>query len=238
MTTRKEIFITLTPDGSPTNSFISSNIPNGQHISEIFPFLDPAIIGKFYETTTAAPENETYVDNRDFLTKAVNMMRELPMDTRRRMLAGMIFTVPMAAATMAAVGVPSLMIAPLATVIPGFLFSAFMETDPAVVAAIRENNPPRRRGISGLVDAISEFRTNHANGNHGAHDHSAQTPGHGAHDHGHGAHSHPRVGGHNHGHGHGHGHGRKRSTRRIKFLKKISGPAGGKRGSAGKTIDH
>jgi hypothetical protein len=116
------------------------------------------------------------------------MMRELPMDTRRRMLAGMVFSVPMAAATMAAVGVPSLAIAPLATVIPGFLFSAFMETDPAVIAANRENRPTRRRGISGLVDAIQEFRR--SNGTAHAH----------GHDHGHG---------HGHDHGHGHGHGKK-----------------------------
>ena len=96
----------------------------------------------------------TYVDDRDMITRAVNMMRELPMDTRHCMLAGMVFTVPVAAVTMAAVGVPSMLIAPLATVIPGFLFSAFTETDPNVVAANRANRPTRRQGIFGLVDAI------------------------------------------------------------------------------------
>jgi hypothetical protein len=174
----------LNSDGTPTRNFLTSNIPGGQHVSQMFPFLEPSIIAKFYETTTAPPENVTYVDDRDFITRAVNMMRELPMDTRRRMLAGMVFTVPMAAATMAAVGVPSLMIAPLATVIPGFLFSAFTETDPNVIAANRANRPTRRRGISGLVDAVHAFQRSQTNGT--AHDH-----------------------GHDHGHGHGHGHGRK-----------------------------
>ena len=207
----------LNPDGTPTRNFIGS----GQQVSEMFPFLDPSIIGKFYEKTTQPPENETYIDNRDFITRAVNMMSELPMDTRRRMLAGMVFTVPMAAATMAAVGVPSMAIAPLATVIPGFLFSAFMETDPAAIAANRENNPPRRRGIAGLVDAIAEFRASHGEG-HGQHGHhGAQDVGNGnaahdhskdqGHDHGHGrGTATQRNAAHDHGHGHGHGHGRKR----------------------------
>ena len=215
----------LNPDGTPTKNFQDSNIPSGQHVSEMFPFLDPAIIGKFYETTTPPPDNDTYVDNRDFITKAVNMMRELPMDTRRRMLSGMVFSVPMAAATMAAVGVPSMLIAPLATVIPGFLFTAFMETDPAAVAATRENNPPRRRGLAGLVDAVAEFRRTHGDG-HGHGHHGAQDAGHGhghgahdnarnqGHNHDHGAHDHrhaetdkPRDQGQNHGHNHGHLHG-------------------------------
>jgi hypothetical protein len=176
----------LNSDGTPTRNFIRSNIPSGQHVSEMFPFLDPSIISKYSETTPppSASDNATHVDDRDIITRAVNMMRELPMDTRRRMLAGMVFTVPMAAATMAAVGVPTMMIAPLATVIPGFLFSAFTETDPHIVAANRENAPTRRRGLSGLVDAIQQFRQSQSNGT--------------GHGHGHG-----------HDHGHGHGHGRK-----------------------------
>jgi hypothetical protein len=42
----------------------------------------------------------------------------------------MMFGVPMAAITMAAAGVPHLAIAPLATLIPGFLFAAFTDTNP------------------------------------------------------------------------------------------------------------
>ena len=181
----------LNPDGTPTRNFQASNIPSGQHVSEMFPFLDPSIISKFYETTPAPALNVTEVDNRDAITRLMNLMHELPMDTRRRMLAGMVFTVPMAAATMAAVGVPSMLIAPLATVIPGFLFSAFMETDPNVIAANRENRPHRRRGIAGLVDAVQQFRSGNGTGH-----------GHG-HGHGHG------DAAHGHDHGHGHGHGRK-----------------------------
>lgn len=171
----------LNPDGTPTKNFVNSNIPNGQHVQDMFPFLDPSVINSFY-TTTPSPVNDTYVDNRDFVTRMMNMVRELPMDTRRRMLAGMMFTVPMAAATLAAVGVPSLMIAPLATVIPGFMMAAFTETDPDTVAALREGAPPHR-GLSALVDAVHAFQ-NRNGSSHG-------------HGHGHGGH------GHNHGHGHG-----------------------------------
>ena len=37
----------------------------------------------------------------------------------------MVFTVPMTAMTLTTLGVPSVMVAPLATVIPGFMFAAF-----------------------------------------------------------------------------------------------------------------
>ena len=53
------------------------------------------------------------------MTAAVNMLREAPFQTRRRMLAMMMFGVPMTALTMATVGVSAHFIAPLAMVIPG-----------------------------------------------------------------------------------------------------------------------
>ena len=53
------------------------------------------------------------------MTAAVNMLREAPFETRRRMLAMMMFGVPMTALTMATVGVSAHFIAPLAMVIPG-----------------------------------------------------------------------------------------------------------------------
>ena len=64
------------------------------------------------------------------ITSMIDTVRDLPMDTKRHMLANMMFGVPMAAITMAAAGVPHLAIAPLATIIPGFLFAAFTDTNP------------------------------------------------------------------------------------------------------------
>ena len=69
-------------------------------------------------------------DHRDMFTRAIETMREMPMETRRHMLASMMITVPMAAVTMAAAGLPHLAIAPLATVIPGFMFAAFTDVNP------------------------------------------------------------------------------------------------------------
>ena len=78
------------------------------------------------------------------------------MDTRRRMLAGMMFAMPMAVSTLATVGVPTLMIAPLATIIPSFLFMAFTETDQQPSTSESHGH---RTGLAGLVDAIRVFRT-------------------------------------------------------------------------------
>ncbi len=52
-------------------------------------------------------------------TVMINMLRAAPLEDRRRMLAYMMLGVPMAALTMATVGVPALYIAPLSMVIPG-----------------------------------------------------------------------------------------------------------------------
>ena len=104
------------------------------------------------------------------ITHMIDMVRELPMETKRHMLANMMFVVPMAAATMAAAGLPSLAIAPLATVIPGFLFMAFMDASPegghghghhgAHTSDGGTTVRPPRRGIAGLVSALREFHTN------------------------------------------------------------------------------
>ena len=75
-------------------------------------------------------EDEEEEDHRDMFTRAIETMREMPMETRRHMLASMMITVPMAAVTMAAAGLPHLAIAPLATVIPGFMFAAFTDVNP------------------------------------------------------------------------------------------------------------
>ena len=61
------------------------------------------------------------------MTAAVNMLREAPLETRRRMLAMMMFGVPMTALTMATVGVSAHFIAPLAMVIPGKEGAGFLE---------------------------------------------------------------------------------------------------------------
>ena len=61
------------------------------------------------------------------MTAAVNMLRDAPFETRRRMLAMMMFGVPMTALTMATVGVSAHFIAPLAMAIPGKEGAGFLE---------------------------------------------------------------------------------------------------------------
>ena len=77
-------------------------------------------------TTTTTPSSTTTLTAgttrpppEDAMTAAVNMLREAPFETRRRMLAMMMLGVPMTALTMATVGVSAHFIAPLAMVIPG-----------------------------------------------------------------------------------------------------------------------
>ena len=93
-------------------------------------------------------------EHKDMFSRAIETMQDMTMETKRHMLASMMFSIPMAAVTMAAVGVPHLVIAPLATVIPGFMFAAFTDV----------NHHPERDGTG-----------------HGGHGH--HSPGHGAHDH-------------------------------------------------------
>ena len=61
------------------------------------------------------------------VSKTLEIIREMPMEDKRHMLANMMLTVPMAAISMAAAGLPHLAIAPLATIIPGFVFAAFAD---------------------------------------------------------------------------------------------------------------
>ena len=82
-------------------------------------------------TTTPSPTTTTAATPRpppeDAMTAAVNMLREAPFETRRRMLAMMMLGVPMTALTMATVGVSAHFIAPLAMVIPGKEGAGFLE---------------------------------------------------------------------------------------------------------------
>jgi hypothetical protein len=110
----------------------------------MFPYLSaagatvapvPAADGTPANTTTnvsvsGGQETSSGHGSKNMLTSMIDSVRDLPMDTKRHMLANMMFGVPMAAITMAAAGVPHLAIAPLATLIPGFLFAAFTDTSP------------------------------------------------------------------------------------------------------------
>merc|ERR1711860_69921 len=85
----------LNPDGSPTNNLVLTD----HSITDIFPFLSQDQQHLHQIPLVNLAQNITEADNRDFFTKSVNMVRELPMDTRRRMLAGMMMGLPMAALT-------------------------------------------------------------------------------------------------------------------------------------------
>ena len=95
------------------------------------------------------------------ITRTIDMIHDMPMDTKRHMLANMIVGVPMAALTMAALGLPTLAIAPLATVVPGFVFAAFTEVNNQPASHSTEdrfaNGTRRRHGLSGLIAALRDF---------------------------------------------------------------------------------
>jgi hypothetical protein len=123
-------------------------------------------------------------DHLDMFSRAIETMRDMPMETKRHMLASMMFTVPMAAVTMAAAGLPHLAIAPLATVIPGFMFAAFTDVNaphdpgshghhalgqahnhpaPDATTPVDTNpvaQPSRQTGLAGLLQTIRNFSTN------------------------------------------------------------------------------
>ena len=152
----------LNPDGSPTNNLVLTD----HSITDIFPFLSQDQQHLHQIPLVNLAQNITEADNRDFFTKSVNMVRELPMDTRRRMLAGMMMGVPMAALTMATLGAPTVAIAPMALAIPGFLFAAFTETNPnhnSRQGQQGQHHHAPRRGISGLIDAVRDFRRSQNN---------------------------------------------------------------------------
>ena len=154
----------LNPDGSPTNNLVLTDHKAGG-ITDIFPFLSQDQQHLHQIPLVNLAQNITEADNRDFFTKSVNMVRELPMDTRRRMLAGMMMGVPMAALTMATLGAPTVAIAPMALAIPGFLFAAFTETNPSHISRQGQghHHHPPRRGIAGLIDAVRDFRRSQNN---------------------------------------------------------------------------
>ena len=113
--------IPLGPDGTPLvrpdGSYIASSRPQSGQLSQMFPYLQDhsSVTTTTVSSTTISTEQtpllttaNTTVDNRDMITRAIDMINDMPMNTRRHMLANMIMGVPMAALTMAAVGLPPL----------------------------------------------------------------------------------------------------------------------------------
>ena len=120
--------IPLGPDGSPLVKADGTYIQHGRsgqnsHLSQMFPYLanTESYTTTITTTTASTPENITStppvpvsatntsdVDNRDMITRTMDMIHDMPMDTKRHMLANMMVGVPMAAITMAAVGLPPL----------------------------------------------------------------------------------------------------------------------------------
>lgn len=183
----------LNSDGSPVirngrpSLILGSN--NQQQLSEIFPFLKPEN-QHLHQLAYTPPQNDTEVDNRDFLSRAINVIHDLPMDTRRRVLAGMMMGLPMTALTLATLGAPTMAIAPMALAIPGFLMAGFTETNPSrsrhgghghhgrqgahhghghgagsshggVTSDGVHFGVSRRRGLAGLIDAARQFQRSH-----------------------------------------------------------------------------
>ena len=125
--------IPLGPDGSPLVKPDGSYVDPGRtgdnsKLSHMFPYLSEIKLFTTVPTTTTSPAtlsvefpyynqsetirnqnvNVTEVDNRDMFTKTIDMINDMPMDTKRHMLANMMVGVPMAAITMAAAGLPPL----------------------------------------------------------------------------------------------------------------------------------
>ena len=190
--------IPLGPDGrplvSPDGSFLNKPNYQGGHtkLEHMFPYLTTTTtFSPIVNTTEDDPkkkkkrnkskrkknknkENEDDdEDEKDIMTTMIDTVRDLPMDTKRHMMANMMFFVPMAALSMAAAGVPSLAIAPLATLIPGFLFAAFTETnsDPTRRTGAHRHGHRQRNttdgghgghggGLSGLISGLRNFYAN------------------------------------------------------------------------------
>ena len=125
----------LNPDGTALskNSQQLGSFQYSESISNRFPYLTSSTSAP---PPTASPsasqsnenqesqdvdraEEEEEEEHTDMFSRMISTIRDMPMDTKRHMLANMMFGIPMAAVTMAAAGVPDLFIAPLATVIPG-----------------------------------------------------------------------------------------------------------------------
>ena len=118
--------IPLGSDGSPLVEPDGTFISPGKHgqrnqMSQMFPYLSnrksyttrapaktttTATIVPNTATSTADSHNNT--DNRDMITRTIDMIHAMPMSTKRHMLANMVVGVPMAAITMVAAGLPAL----------------------------------------------------------------------------------------------------------------------------------
>ena len=179
VTTIPPHLIPLGPDGSPIlrpdGTFVSPGAASqtgGGGIKQRFPYLsDRAAFTTTTSrttTTTTAPAttaervtgNRTEQEEGNMITRTIDMIHDMPMETKRHMLANMIVGVPMAALTMAAVGLPPLAIAPLATIVPGFVFAAFTEVNNQPGSDTEErfaNGTRRRHGLSGLIAALRDF---------------------------------------------------------------------------------
>ena len=122
--------IPLGADGSPLvepdGTFISpvGKYGQGNQMSQMFPYLADKNLyttrAPSTKTTTATIELNTTstihadgshnnsTDNRDMITRTIDMIHAMPMSTKRHMLANMVVGVPMAAITMVAAGLPPL----------------------------------------------------------------------------------------------------------------------------------
>ena len=177
------------PTNSPTSlPKTTTHDPNAQEAGFVWDLLAYGLpekeeIAQKKEDIANGVEHEE--DHRNMITRAIETMRDMPMEEKRHMLAGMMFTIPMAAVTMAAVGVPHLAIAPLATVIPGFMFAAFTDVnhhpdsgsaghqahghhgagDIEAAEDLHDSTDNsghnhRRTGLSGVLDAIRTLSAN------------------------------------------------------------------------------
>ena len=120
--------IPLGSDGSPLvepdGTFISpGKYGQRNQMSQMFPYLAdknsyttraPAktttvsIDLNTTSTSHADGSNNNITDNRDMITRTIDMIHAMPMSTKRHMLANMVVGVPMAAITMVAAGLPPL----------------------------------------------------------------------------------------------------------------------------------
>lgn len=162
---------TITPENT-SNSLMVTDVATIKHPEPKDKDMITTVIDSVRDFLMVT-DGTTIKHDKDMITTMIDSVRDLPMDTKRHMLANMMFMVPMAALTMAAAGVPHFAIAPLATLIPGFLFAAFTDTNPAPrtedqqVATHGHGNGsmsgsphvtrPTRTGISGLISGLREF---------------------------------------------------------------------------------
>ena len=111
----------------PTTTTTTTSAPRTSSSASLLPELLKSLFrdqGQLLEELgQPSPEEEALAANT--VQGLMSMVRYLPLELRKKMLSQMMLTVPVAAATMATVGVPNTLIAPLAAVIPGFVGAAF-----------------------------------------------------------------------------------------------------------------